>query len=152
FLPGCQCHQQTIFELNELDVIQPVLTLPAYSSNLASINDEIYFCMPDLGETWLFKLTGSSITKVKKVFNSLVNCRIYPMGDTKCLIYFSNFTGTNQNHFILSDGTIPGTREIFIHEGNSYIGETYYIQNKLFFNYTTESSGSEPWVLDISCP
>lgn len=152
FYLGVNANQQTIFELTESDVIQPVVNLPAYGSNLVSINNEIYFCMSDLGETWLYKLAGSSITKVTKIFSSLVYCRMYPLGNSKCLIQFSHFTDTNQNHFVLSDGTDAGTQEIFVHDGNNYMGETFFADNKLFFNYTTESSGSEPWILDISCP
>ncbi|WP_304238417.1 hypothetical protein [Jiulongibacter sediminis] len=152
FYKGTNSNSNTIFELTDTDQIQTYYSLPSFSSDLTTIDAAIYFTMADAGEMWLHKLTSGSMTKVRKLVSESIYCPIYPAGNDKFIISYALNSGLGKRFFLISDGTEEGTHEIFSIDGTTSIGETFYHQNKFYFNFTTETSGSELWVIDLSCP
>lgn len=152
FYKGTNSNSNTIFELTDTDQIQTHYSLPSFPSDLVAVDGSIYFTMQDSGEMWLHRITSGTLIKVKKIVSESINCPIYPAGNDKFIISYALNSGLGKRFFFISDGTAEGTQEIFSIDGTTSIGETFYHQNKFYFNFTTETSGSELWVIDLSCP
>ncbi len=153
YYKGINDTQRTIYELNASDQIIPIVTTTEYFSKIIDCKEGIYFTMPYNSSWWLYKLVGNTPTRIKEISTNYPE--IYKLDNDRFMLSFTSFNlekSINQRHFIFSDGTESGTKELWIYEGNSSINDHLFFKNSLYFNFTTETSGSELWKLDLSCP
>ncbi len=155
FFKGVNDHQRTIYELTTNDEIISYFTSEYYFSQLIPLNEDIFFTAFEADESSLYKLNGNVAAKVKTLVSNHSNAIPRSIDASHALITFKTYNTEGnyfQTHFLVTNGTTEGTRELFIYPGNGPIGASIFHENKFFFNFYTETTGSELWMIDFSCP